>query len=272
MGGAAPAPVRRYAPCTRYSAKVARVICARVAAGESQSAICAEDAMPTIHTLRRWARRYALFGRALEKARALGGHVGTGPASGFDEGIANEIVARLSLGETLTSIGDDPAMPSGRTILLWRHLHPEFGEAVRLAREVVAERFGDLGWKLAMEATPETAYLTHVRLAQLRWTASLMSPQTHGRMKAVEPPGPPEPPRPRERLTMLIKHYQIEAHPETGMHRVATYEPDPDTMQPVRTAVGEWRAPWGKRAEIPADPATAAQSARQPAEDPEGWR
>jgi hypothetical protein len=264
--------VRKYAPYTRFSAKVAREICARVAAGESQAAVCADPRMPEVTTLRRWALRHGRFGRALARSRALGGHVGTGPASGFDEGIANEIVARLSLGETLTSIGDDPAMPSGRTIFLWRQLHPEFGEAVRLAREVVAERFGDLGWKLAMEATPETAYLTHVRLAQLRWTASLMSPQTHGRMKPMEPPGPPEPVRPRERLTLLIKHYKIEEHPETGMHRVATYEPDPDTLQPVRTSVGEWRAPLGKTAEIPPHPANVALSARQLAEDPEGWR
>ena len=270
---AASGEVRRYAPYTRFSAQLARVICARVAAGERQGDICADDAMPTINTLRRWALKYAVFGRALARARALGGREGTGPATRFDEGIANEIVARISLGETLNAIGDDPSMPCGRTILLWRRVHPEFGEAVRLAREMAAERFGDLGWKLAMEATPETAYLTHVRLNQLRWTAALMAPRTHGRLKPAPPPEEPQ-------LTLIkFRHFTIEENPDNPReHRVVAWTPNPDTMEPERDNDG----PWVEKV----DPVQKARdieelfqkhkalAAKYPnaADDPEGWR
>lgn len=260
---------RRYAPYTRFTAAVAREICTRVTAGESQTDICAEDRMPTIHTLRRWARRYGAFGRALARARALGGRQGTGPVSGYDAAIAQEIVARIGEGETMTSIGADPAMPCGRTIYLWRKLHPEFAEDVRVAREVVAERFSDLGWKLAMEATPETAYLTHVRLNQLRWTAALMAPGTHGPMK------PTEPPTPRKVQNVLLRHFKLEVHPETGQQRVVGFCPDPRTMQPVRDAEGEWSDPpeviRARYAKFAGAICTEPPSVPVDPDDPEGW-
>ena len=272
LEGAVARPPRRYAPYTRFSAELGRVICARVAAGERQGDICAEPQMPTIHTLRRWALRYAVFGRALARARALGGREGTGPASGFDEGIANEIVARISLGETLNSIGDDASMPSGRTILLWRRVHPEFGEAVRLAREMVAERLSDLGWKMALEATPETAYLTHVRLTQLRWQTRVLSPQTHGAFKPVEAPAP------REVTSILFRHFTIEENPDNPkQHRVVAWTPNPDTMEPERNKDGPWVDivdPVQKAAEIEAlfqkREALAEKHSNRP-DDPEGW-
>ncbi len=88
---------------------------------------------------------------------------------GYCAATAEEVVARVSEGEMLTSITTDPMMPSLRTVMRWRADYPEFAEDLRLAREGLAERFSDLGWKMAMEATPETAFLTQVRLKQLRW-------------------------------------------------------------------------------------------------------
>jgi hypothetical protein len=242
----------------------------RVAAGEKQSDICAEEGMPTIHTLRRWARRRGAFGRALAHARAMGGREGTGPASRYDPALAHEIVARLSQGETLTSIGDDPAMPSGRTIFLWRKLHPEFAEEVLLAREVVAERFSDLGWKMAMEATPETAFLTQVRLNQLRWTAGLMGPSTHGRMKPVEPQAP------RPEQTVLLRLFKLEVHPDTGQQRVVGFRPHPGAMQPVRDSEGPWTDPPEairlRHANHAGATGDAAPAMLADPDDPEGWR
>ena len=60
-------------------------------------------------------------------------------------------------------------MPSLSTIFYWRRRIPEFEDTVRVAKEIQAERLADLGWEMVGEATPETAYLTHVRLTQLRW-------------------------------------------------------------------------------------------------------
>ena len=230
---AAAAPRRGY---VRFSATVAREVCRRVAAGESQVSVCADPAMPSRAALKRWAERHPGFGRVFDRAKAMAPRKAVS-GRGFCAATAEEVVARVSQGEMLSTIADDPAMPSLRTIMRWRAEHPEFDAEMRLAREALAERFGDLGWKLAMEATPETAFLTQVRLKQLRWTAAVLGPRTHGRLK------PAEPPEPAQTHTVLFRHFKIEENLETGQHRVVGFTPDRNTMQPVRTSEGPWKDP-----------------------------
>ena len=128
-------------------------------------------------------------------------------------------------------------MPSMTTILRWAHKHKDFAEALSVAKMAMAERFCEMGWTLAMEATPETAYLTQVRLKQVRWTCAILSPTTYGRLKASDPPAPPQGP-----TTILFRHFRIEKHPDPDVkqHRVVGYTPDPETMKPVREKDGPW--------------------------------
>jgi hypothetical protein len=238
-GGAdAGAAARAVQGPVRFSANLARTVCRRVAAGESQASLCAEPGMPSRHTLQRWARGHAGFGRVFARAKAMAARK---PVSGvgYCPATAEEIVARVSEGEMLTTICADPLMPSLRTMMRWRADHADFAEDLMLAREALAERFSDLGWKLAMEATPATAHLTRVRLAHLRWMTAVFGPRTHGRMKPIEAP------QARETQDILFRHFQIEKHPQTGQHRVVGYTPDPETMQPVRTSEGDWKDPIG---------------------------
>jgi hypothetical protein len=262
-----PEGVRGY---VQFSAKVARAICVRVAAGETQAAICADPAMPSRHTLHRWARERPAFAKIFARARALGNRTSTGQSSTYCPVVAHEIAVRLSEGESLTAIAQDPAMPSIGSMFYWRKAHPEFTEALRLAREALAERFSDLGWQMAQEATPETAYLTRVRLGQLRWTAAILSPRTHGRQKASEPP------EPAQVRTLLFRHFDIETHPETGQRRVVGYRPDPDTMLPARDSEGPWTDPPDPVAKMAAIEELSARrkAAQAPVDpdDPEGWR
>jgi hypothetical protein len=261
-----PEGVRGY---VQFSAKVARAICARVAAGETQAAICADPSMPSRGTLHRWARERPAFAKIFARARAFGNRNLKGQTSTYCPVVAHEIATRLSEGESLTAICRDPAMPSMGTIFYWRKSNAEFAEALRLARETLAERFSDLGWEMAQGATPETAYLTRVQLGQLRWTAAILSPRTHGRHKASEPPEPPEV------TTYLFRHFEIETHPETGQQRVVSYTPDPRTMLPRRTDEGPWTDPpdpVAKMADVQA--LIAERKAARPVDpdDPEGWR
>jgi hypothetical protein len=259
--GGAPVPQRGY---VRFSATVARAFCRRVAAGERQRDICADPAMPSLVSIYRWSRDRAAFARALARARALGASVAGSRIYGFCPAAANEIVARVSEGEMLTMICADPHLPSVRTVVRWRMDNPEFAEDLRQAREALAERFSDLGWKMAVEATPETAYLTRVRLGQLRWTTAVLGPRTHGRLKPTEPPEPPK------MQTVCFRHFDIEKDPQTGRQRVVGYSPDPDTLLPVRTSEGPWTTPpgaLGRGASVPA----LAQAENDP-DDPEGWR
>lgn len=188
MGKGVVAPRRLGGPAgsTYWCAAVARTLLARVESGESLRAICADPQMPHRSTVRLWMKRLPVFAKRLERARtAAGWHMKGGQKPKWDEVIAAEVFARLCEGETMTKICADPEMPSYNTVWKWQRTIPEFGQAVELARRIQAERFCDLGWDIATEITPETAYATHVKLAQLRWTASVLAPRRFGRFKPV---------------------------------------------------------------------------------------
>jgi transposase-like protein len=152
--------------------------------------------------------------------------------------IAEEIFRRLCEGRSIVEICRDPAMPCAMTVYNWRQKHPEFAELVRLGREVQAELFFDLGWEMAKAATPETAYLTHVRLGHLRWMVGSMAPRIY-RIRQVEPEAPPK------RQDVLFRHFKVEVDPETGERRVASYVANPETGEVERQDAPGWRRPPG---------------------------
>jgi hypothetical protein len=171
----------------RFTAELAAAVCERVAAGESQLAICAEPGMPSRATLWRWVQGRPEFAQAFWKARVAGGvDQSGGRVSSFCQATADEVFRRLCEGESLTSICADPAMPAFSTLYYWRRQQPDFAEAMRVAREIQGERFCDLGWEIAQAITPESARADRVKLAHLRWTAAILAPKRFGRLKPVE--------------------------------------------------------------------------------------
>lgn len=231
-----PAELRKRRAYVAWSEALGRAICARLAAGELLHAICREPGMPTAEAVAKWAKAKPVFRTALLSARRAGGRAAgaRGPVTSYCAETAEEIFQRLCEGESLTRIGADPAMPCLSTLMRWRRAHPEFAELVALGKTVMAERFCDQGWEMAMAATPETAYLTHVRLGQLRWMAGVMAPREF-RVKMVEPPAP------AETLTMLVRTFVSERDPETGKMKVVSLCPNPVTGQMERTDVAGWR-------------------------------
>jgi hypothetical protein len=242
MGEEADAPVRRgRRKGVAYDPGLAQAICARVAAGEVLYALCREDGMPTAQSVRMWARRHADFRTALIAARRAGGRTARGGGVwSYSREVADEVFDRLCDGESLSAIGGDPAMPCLSTLFYWRGHIPEFETLVQTAKRIQAERFCDLGWDLAREATPQTAYLTHVRLTQLRWTAGVLAPRVF-RLKTVEPETP------AEVKTILYRHFTREVDPETGEARVAAFTPNPATGELEREDTPGWRPPPGIR-------------------------
>jgi hypothetical protein len=220
----------------RWSAGIGLAICERVAAGEPLYAVCREAGMPTPQSVGQWVRARPDFAEALEAARQAGGRPsrGGGGVWTYCEETARAIVQRVSDGESLTSIGKDPTMPCLSTIFYWRRRIPEFEEAVGLAKAIQAERFCDRACELAEAATPETAYLTHVRLTHLRWVTGIMAPRVY-RLKPVEPATPPQ------RTDILFRHFEIEVDKATGERKVVAYCPNPDTMEAVREGTSDWR-------------------------------
>lgn len=212
---------------TAFRAEVARDVCGRVAEGESLVAISRDADMPSRSTLDKWALRHAAFARALKTARLQAGHWKNGPTSSYCPATAQEIFDRVCEGESVLSIFRDPSMPAYRTFYRWRQTVPEFAEMMRTAREVQAERFCALGWDLACEATPDTAYLTHVRLAHIRWMSGVLSP-AYFRTRPADPPVQPQ------RKTLLLRHFMVEERESDGWIRVVSLTPDPETGKTVR--------------------------------------
>lgn len=233
-------PARRRKVYARWSKRLGRRICRRLAAGELLYAICREPGMPTPEAIAKWAREKPDFNTELISARRAGGRpAGTrGPVSSYCPEVGEAIFLRLCEGESLTKLGKDPTLPCLSTLMRWRKVHPEFAELVRLGKEVMAERFCDEGWEMALEATPETAYLTHVRLAQLRWMAGMLAPKSF-HTKPVEPDVA------REVRTILVRRFGVGIDPETGEKKVVAYCPNPETGEVEREDAPGWRPPGG---------------------------
>jgi hypothetical protein len=223
-----------------WDAELAERLVGRVAAGEMLYAVLREAGMPTPQSVGRWAKERSAFGEALAAARRAGGRPehGGGGVWTYCEATAREVFERLCEGESLNSIGADPTMPSVSTIFAWRRKVPEFAQTVRVGKEIQAERACAMGWDMALGATPETAYLTHVRLTQLRWMAGVLAPKTY-RIKAVEPEAP------RETERVLYRHFEIEVDPETGRRKVVAWCPNPDTGEAEREDAPGYRFPDG---------------------------
>jgi hypothetical protein len=220
----------------RWSDALARRLLERVAAGELIYRICAEAGMPTPEAVAKWAKEKPEFGEALEAARTLGGRPAgvRGQPFGLCEATAQAVFDRLCAGESLTSIGKDPTMPSLSTIFYWRRRFPEFEDAVQTGKRIQAEMWADKGWELAQAATPGTAYVTEVQLKQLRWMAGVNAPRTF-RVKMVEPQIAEEP------TEILMRFFKIEEDPETGEKKVVGYTPNPETGRAEHERTTTWR-------------------------------
>ncbi len=239
--GDAPRKRRGRREAVPYDPELGRTICERVAAGELLYELCREPGMPTAQSVGVWARKREDFGLALSQARKAGGRaIRGGGVSTYTPEIADEICERLCEGESLTAIGADPAMPCLSTLHYWRRRFVAFEEAVQVAKRIQAERFCDLGWELASEATPETAYLTQVRLAQLRWTAGVLAP----RLCRTRPA---EPEQPQVVKRILFRHFKLEEDEATGRMKVVGYCPNPDTGEAEREDTPGYRPPPGIR-------------------------
>lgn len=196
----------------RWGAGTAREILRRTAAGESMRSICRDEAMPAPHTVGRWAKERPRFAEALLAARRSAGGPWRGGRTTFCDETAQAIIDRVCEGEALIAVCRDPDMPVAATVYKWRRDQPEFGRALAAAFELRAEGFFERGWEMAEAATPETAYLTRVRLGQLRWHVGKLEPKKYGPQKAFAPP----PPDPERALHVYLKNFIMGSDGQPG--------------------------------------------------------
>ncbi len=113
-----------FAPCpraarpgapSRYSRKLARTICRRLAQGEPLAAIARDPRMPPRSTLRYWMKKDpdGLFAECPRKSGK------GGPRTLYNKRLAGEICRRLARGRSLASIARDRDMAAAPTVIDW---------------------------------------------------------------------------------------------------------------------------------------------------------
>jgi hypothetical protein len=106
-------------------------IIARVAAGETLKAICAEAGMPEASSVQVWRRADPWFAVELAMARRKGDRQ---RVYGFDEAVAAAFLARVSAGERIRDRLARPGMPSQAAYAYWRRTNVGFQEALSRLR------------------------------------------------------------------------------------------------------------------------------------------
>ena len=117
------------------------------------------------------------------------------------------IVEQLSAGKTYREIlapNQFTRLPTMQTVYAWKAMHPDFGKALKRAKEIQAEVFADRALEIVLdEEVGKNAPLVKVKHDALMKRAALQSPEF--REKAPAPPDPPNPDSLREQQQQLAE-------------------------------------------------------------------
>ena len=203
----------RKARPVRWSPELGQVICERLASGTPEAALCRAPGMPSVQAVRKWARREPEFGAAYEAAKvaaraarlskdrkidlarrwrkaltlASGWTPAGGAVSPYCDELAQLICERIAGGESVLSIGADPAMPCAQTIYNWVRRRDDFREMYLTARDLAADLIFDLAFEVAVETSEETVRADRLRIQTFRWRAAALAPKKYGLRRALGP-------------------------------------------------------------------------------------
>lgn len=95
----------------------------------------------------------------------------------YSRALAEAFLQRMEDGERVMVICEDPAMPSWRTVTLWKRKHPEFASAYAQARATSAERYEFKAEEIADEATDrDSSAAARVKFEVAKWIAAKRDP------------------------------------------------------------------------------------------------
>jgi hypothetical protein len=120
-----------------------------------------------------------------------------GRPSDYNQEIAAQICARISVGESIIKITSEPGMPAEKTVYTWLFKHEEFAQEYRRARELQAEHYADeivsladecmVGQKTEVTSDGKTKVITgdmvdrsRLRVDARKWTCSKLLPKKYG--------------------------------------------------------------------------------------------
>jgi hypothetical protein len=107
----------------------------------------------------------------------------------FSEDIVDELLLRLSDGESLVTIAQDPRMPSRETVRRWCASDEAFRAKYASAREAQADAIFDEVQAIADTATPENVAVARLQIDARKWMAGKLRPKVYGEKITAEHTG-----------------------------------------------------------------------------------
>ena len=98
----------------------------------------------------------------------------------FSEDIVDEVLLRISDGESLVTITQDPRMPSYETVRRWCQNDETFRARYAQAREDQADSFTHQIQDIADNATPENVAVARLQIDARKWMAGKLRPKVYG--------------------------------------------------------------------------------------------
>ena len=102
----------------------------------------------------------------------------------FMEDIADQVLERISGGESLRAICLDPNMPDGSTIRKWLARNPDFARQYAYARDEQADSLFDetifIADNLKKDATSEQVQVARLQIDTRKWVAGKLRPKKYG--------------------------------------------------------------------------------------------
>lgn len=102
----------------------------------------------------------------------------------YTKEIASIILQHIREGKTVTKIALMDGMPNASMVYSWARKHPDFGDAMKAAREDRAEHFHDKVIEQADDLTAkEDVPIMKAKTDAYKWAAEKGNPQRYGKMK-----------------------------------------------------------------------------------------
>lgn len=104
--------------------------------------------------------------------------------------IASVICDYIREGLPFTKISEKPNMPPYNVIMRWRHIHPDFAEAIKRAKLDRAELYHDKALSFAESVqTEEEVKVAKLKIDTYKWAAEKNAPEEYGKSSKNESVG-----------------------------------------------------------------------------------
>lgn len=196
-----------------------------------------------------------------------------GRPSKYRESLALEIAARSAEGQSLRSICEDEAMPSLRSVIRWRHEHPEFERMLALAHLDRAMLYFEDAIDIADESVADGAQAARnrTRVQARQFAAARLDPARYSERIISAHVLPADPRQPFEQMDIaeqraIARRFSLALHLGLRATEQSQREDRPAAIEPAKPLpVQSVTAPIGRgysaaRPRIPAvQPAPAEQ-------------